>query len=124
MSVVRLLARDEVPDMIDDINHSKSVILFLDVGLPQREYFLQGSFDNLDVPFCITVGGAIDIWADAKKRTPKFIQSLGLEWFMRSMYDLSKARSILRHGGLFLKEVIFYHASDEPRVASFEKEVR
>ena len=50
----------------------------------------------------------IDIWADVKKRTPKAIQALGLEWLVRSIYDLSKARSILRYGGSFLLELLFY----------------
>lgn len=99
---------EDVAGIIDDINASKADILFLGLGMPQKEYFLDDYHQQIDVPFCITVGGAIDIWADAKKRTPKLIQAIGLEWFVRSMYDISKAKNILKYGGLFLKELVFY----------------
>lgn len=101
-------ADDDVAGIIEDINSTKPDILFLGLGMPQKEYFLDDYHDKLDVPFCITVGGAIDIWADAKKRTPKFIQAIGLEWFVRSMYDISKAKNIMKYGGLFLFELCFY----------------
>ena len=109
---------DEIPGIIEDINHAKPDILFLGLGMPQKEYFLHDYHAKLDVPFCITVGGAIDIWADAKKRTPKIIQAIGLEWFVRSIYDFSKFTSILKHGGKFLWELAFIrpitkrHAAD------------
>lgn len=99
---------DDIPGIIEDINASQPDILFLGLGMPQKEYFLHDYHDKLDVPFCITVGGAIDIWADAKKRTPKLIQAIGLEWFVRSIYDISKAKNILKYGGMFLKELVFY----------------
>lgn len=103
---------EDIPSIVEDINRSKPDILFLGLGMPQKEYFLHDHFDKLDVPFCITVGGAIDIWAEAKKRTPKLIQKMGLEWFVRSMYDISKAINILKYGGMFMSELIFYHAPE------------
>lgn len=100
----------EVPGIIEQINQSGADILLIGLGMPQKEYFLQEHRHELKIPFCITVGGAIDIWADAKKRTPKWIQTLGLEWLVRSMYDLSKARNILRYGWSFAKELVLYRA--------------
>ena len=99
---------DDVPAIIQEINDCKPDILFLGLGMPQKEYFLHDHHNQLDVPFCITVGGAIDIWAEAKMRTPRMIQQLGLEWFVRSIYDVSKAKNIIRYGGAFLKELVFY----------------
>ena len=101
-------SEEDVSGIIAQINEAKPDILFLGLGMPQKEYFLHDHHADMDVPFCITVGGAIDIWADVKKRTPKLIQAVGLEWLVRSMYDLSKARSILRYGGSFLWELLFY----------------
>ena len=75
--------------------------------MPQKEYFLVDHHEKLEVPFSITVGGAIDIWAEAKKRTAPFIQKMGLEWFVRSMYDSSKFLNIVRYGGSFANELIF-----------------
>lgn len=98
---------EDVPGIIEQINEAKPDILFLGLGMPQKEYFLVDHHEQLDVPFSITVGGAIDIWAEAKKRTPPFIQKIGLEWFVRSVYDSSKFLNILRYGGAFAKELVF-----------------
>jgi N-acetylglucosaminyldiphosphoundecaprenol N-acetyl-beta-D-mannosaminyltransferase len=76
--------------------------------MPQKEYFLVDHHKKINVPFCITVGGAIDIWAEAKKRTSPLIQKMGFEWFVRSAYDSSKFFNIIRYGGSFLKELIFF----------------
>ena len=96
----------DVPDLIADINAARPDILFLGLGLPQKEYFIADHFSEIDVRFCITVGGAIDIWAGAKKRAPVFVQKAGLEWLYRSVYDLSRAGLILRYGLSFMKDMI------------------
>ncbi len=96
----------DIPDIIQDINNSKPDILFLGLGLPQKEYFINDHLPKLDVPFCITVGGAIDIWAGAKKRAPAMVQKLGLEWLYRSFYDLSRSALIFRYGFSFLKDFL------------------
>lgn len=98
---------EEVPGIIDQINVCKPDILFLGLGMPQKEYFLVDHHEKLEVPFSITVGGAIDIWAEAKKRTAPFIQKMGLEWFVRSMYDSSKFLNIVRYGGSFCRDLVF-----------------
>lgn len=106
---------EEVPAIIEQINEYRPDILFLGLGMPQKEYFLVDHHSKLDVPFCITVGGAIDIWAEAKKRTPPLIQKMGLEWFVRSVYDRSKFLNIMRYGGAFIREMVFFRKSIEKK---------
>lgn len=96
---------DETCGIIDQINASKPDILFLGLGMPQKEYFIHNYSGSLNAAFCLTVGGAIDVWAGVKQRTPKMIQSLGLEWLYRSIYDKSKAINILRYSLIFLKDL-------------------
>lgn len=103
----------DVPQIISQINEAKPDILFLGLGMPQKEYFLVDNKNKLDVPFSITVGGAIDIWADAKKRTPKLIQKVGMEWLVRSAYDLSKAKNIIKYLGKFMWDLVFYKSPEK-----------
>lgn len=98
----------EIEKIIELINSSNSDILLLGLGLPQKEYFIHDHFNKINVKFCLAVGGAFDVWAGAKQRTPKFIQMIGLEWLYRSMYDKSKFMNIIKYGIIFLKDLIFY----------------
>jgi N-acetylglucosaminyldiphosphoundecaprenol N-acetyl-beta-D-mannosaminyltransferase len=96
----------DVEQLVAEINAARPDILLLGLGLPQKEYFLDDHFDELDVRFCLTVGGAIDVWAGAKTRAPALVQKLGLEWFYRSVYDASRAGLILRYGLNFVKDLV------------------
>src|SRR4030042_1702359 len=78
---------EEVPRIRDLINSSNANILLVGMGLPQKEYFIHDYFSKLNVNFALTVGGAFDMWAGKKKRTPQVFQKMGIEWLARSIYD-------------------------------------
>lgn len=99
---------DEVAGIVDQISDCRPDILLLGLGLPQKEYFLHDHLSKLDVGLCLPVGGAFDIWAGAKKRTPKLLQKMGCEWLYRSFYDVSRARLILQNGLRFAKDFVWY----------------
>jgi N-acetylglucosaminyldiphosphoundecaprenol N-acetyl-beta-D-mannosaminyltransferase len=99
---------EEIEEVISLINESDVDILFLGMGMPQKEYFVSDYIDKLNVKFCMAVGGAFDIWSGAKQRTPKIIQIIGLEWLFRSFYDKSKVLNITRYGLIFLKDLLVY----------------
>jgi N-acetylglucosaminyldiphosphoundecaprenol N-acetyl-beta-D-mannosaminyltransferase len=98
---------DDVDKVIDKIISSKADILFLGLGMPQKEYFIRDYFAKTTARFYLPVGGAFDIWAEVKKRTPKVVQKIGMEWFYRSFYDVSRARNIARYGLNFFGDFIF-----------------
>jgi N-acetylglucosaminyldiphosphoundecaprenol N-acetyl-beta-D-mannosaminyltransferase len=98
---------NEIPAVITAINKIKPDILFLGLGMPQKEYFVHDHLKELNVRFCLPVGGAIDIWAGAKKRTPPWLQKIGMEWFYRSFYDFSRAWNIIKYGAVFLKDLVW-----------------
>jgi len=49
-----------------------------------------------DIPVCIGIGGSLDIWAGEKKRAPKFIQELGLEWLYRTILEPRRIKRVLK----------------------------
>ncbi len=99
--------KKEIPFLLEEIKRKQADILFLGLGMPQKEYFLYDHFAKLQVPFALPVGGAFDIWSERKTRTPRLLQQLGLEWFYRSFYDYRKATNIIRYGIRFLKDLLF-----------------
>lgn len=98
---------EEVTSVVDDIANHKPDILFLGLGLPQKEYFVHDHLHATKARLCLTVGGAFDIWAGVKKRAPALVQSMGLEFLYRSFYDISRAGLIARYGLTFLKDYAF-----------------
>ncbi len=94
--------------ILAQINHCQPDIVLLGLGLPQKEYFIHDNFSRMSVGFCLPVGGAFDIWAGAKPRTATFIQQAGFEWLNRSLYDVSRARLIMKYGLTFAKDLLWY----------------
>jgi N-acetylglucosaminyldiphosphoundecaprenol N-acetyl-beta-D-mannosaminyltransferase len=58
-------------------------MLFVAMPTPRKEYFLGRWGPELDVPFSMGVGGAIDVVAGVTRRAPVGLQRLGLEWAYR-----------------------------------------
>ena len=88
--------------IVKRITGSHSDILFVALGMPQKEYFIGKYYKRLGVGIILPVGGGFDVFVGAKKRAPVLFQKLYLEWLWRSMYDMSRARLIIRNLPAFL----------------------
>lgn len=69
--------------LIENLRTSKPDILFVGLGSPKQEYFIEKVQQLL--PPCVTmgVGGTIDFISGTAHRAPKFLRSVGLEWLWR-----------------------------------------
>jgi N-acetylglucosaminyldiphosphoundecaprenol N-acetyl-beta-D-mannosaminyltransferase len=74
-------------EVIRRISDSKADILFVAFGSPKKEYWLSENLNNLNVPFCMGVGGSFDVLAGLTKRAPQWMQKFGLEWFYRFIQE-------------------------------------
>jgi N-acetylglucosaminyldiphosphoundecaprenol N-acetyl-beta-D-mannosaminyltransferase len=111
---------NDIEEIIENINHSNSDVLLLGLGMPQKEHFIHDYLDKIDVRFCLPVGGAFDIWAETKRRTPQTLQRMGIEWLYRSIYDRTRALSIARYGLVFSRDFLFLYGKRQK--ASFLEE--
>lgn len=69
--------------VIGDINEKKPDILFVALGAPRQEIWIDDNHDKLRVPLVIGVGGCFDVISGNLKRAPEFFQRSGLEWLYR-----------------------------------------
>ena len=99
---------EEIPEVLSNINRLQPDVLLLGLGMPQKEYFIADYFEKIQAKFFLPVGGAFDVWAGVKKRSPSFIQKAGLEWLYRTSYDNQKGKNIFKYGTNFLKDFLFY----------------
>ncbi len=82
--------RDEIDQIVDDINQSQADILFVGMGFPKQELFIYDHIKKLTVPVKVTVGGSFDVISGTLKRAPKWMQSAGIEWVYRLIQEPSR----------------------------------
>jgi len=78
---------NEEKRIVENIRNSKSDILFVGISSPKKELFLNQYINDLNVPFCMGVGGSFDIIAGKSKRAPYIFQRFGFEWFYRILQE-------------------------------------
>ncbi len=66
-----------------EIGHSAPDLLCVAFGAPKQEIWMQENRNRLRVGAILPVGAAFDTWAGLRRRAPRWIQRLALEWFFR-----------------------------------------
>jgi N-acetylglucosaminyldiphosphoundecaprenol N-acetyl-beta-D-mannosaminyltransferase len=75
------------PSLISRINKSSPDILIVGLGTPKQEAWIVQNKQELKVNVIISVGDGIKVFSGTKKRGPKFLQIIGLEWLVRLFFD-------------------------------------
>lgn len=98
--------------IIADINEKNPDILFVCLGFPKQERWIDAHQD-LNTKVAMGIGGSLDVFAGEVKRAPEIYQKLGLEWLYRLICQPSRfirmlalpkfAFTVLLHGRKFLK---------------------
>ena len=74
---------DNCEPIIEDIQKSNPWAIFVAMGSPRQEIFIEKVKDITNTKIYMGVGGVFDIFAGNLKRAPKWMISLGLEWLYR-----------------------------------------
>jgi N-acetylglucosaminyldiphosphoundecaprenol N-acetyl-beta-D-mannosaminyltransferase len=83
-------SREEEKELVARIKKEKPDLLFVGMGSPKQEEFVSRYRKELEVPVCMGVGGSFDVLSGKKKRAPRFLQQLGLEWSFRLFTEPSR----------------------------------
>lgn len=92
--------------IVNDINNSNPDIIFLGLGFPNQENWIDANKDKIKGRLIIGNGGVIDILSGTIKDTPEVYRKLGLEWLYRLVKDPSRIKRQLVIPKFMLK-VIF-----------------
>lgn len=79
-------ANDET-EMIESINSSGAQILFVAMGVPLQELWIDRNAEKLHVPVILGVGALFDFYSGAMPRAPQRLRQLGLEWLFRFVIE-------------------------------------
>ncbi|MCX8059407.1 MAG: WecB/TagA/CpsF family glycosyltransferase [Spirochaetes bacterium] len=73
----------EEKNIVTIIRKSSPDILFVAMGFPKQDIFINKYKESLNSKVMIGIGGTFDIFAGKKRRAPKFFIKNKLEWFYR-----------------------------------------
>lgn len=80
-------SEEEEENIVQEVKNSGADILFVAMGSPKKEIFLNKYIDKMQVPFVMGVGGSLDVVAGKVKRAPEWVQKLNSEWLFRLVQE-------------------------------------
>lgn len=83
-------------EIVMEINNSGATFLFVAMGFPLQETFLNRHYEELNANIIEDVGGSFDVLSGAVKRAPQWIQNLHLEWLYRSLTQKGRLNRIVQ----------------------------
>jgi N-acetylglucosaminyldiphosphoundecaprenol N-acetyl-beta-D-mannosaminyltransferase len=79
--------KEEAGERADRIRSAGADILFVGMGVPRQEIFIEEQWERLGVGMAIGVGGSFDVLAGLRARAPAWVQKIGMEWFYRLIQE-------------------------------------
>ena len=80
--------RNDTASVINEINESGADILYVCLGSPRQEKWIDENRKSLkSVKLFMGLGGSLDVYSGNAKRAPRIFIRLGLEWFYRLLSD-------------------------------------
>lgn len=74
---------DDCEDIVSDIEKKQPYAVFVAMGCPRQEIFIDKYLERFKCRFIMGVGGSFDVIAGKVKRAPKWMINLGMEWLYR-----------------------------------------
>jgi N-acetylglucosaminyldiphosphoundecaprenol N-acetyl-beta-D-mannosaminyltransferase len=111
----RPLSEAETDDVVERINRSRASVVWVGLGTPKQDFWMEAVRSRLDANVLVGVGAVFDFLSGAKKRAPVWMQRSGLEWLHRLIseprrlwrrYVLGNPEFVIRFGGQWVRERI------------------
>lgn len=83
-------------EAVAKVNAANADVLFVCLGAPKQEIFMQTHKEELNVRMMIGLGGSLDAFAGTMKRAPKWMIRMNLEWFYRLLKDPKRIGRMMR----------------------------
>ena len=74
---------EEEPEIVEEINRSGADIVFVCLGVPTQEKWIDRNLPKLQAKVLMGIGGSLDVFAGNVERAPEQWCNLGLEWLYR-----------------------------------------
>ena len=71
----------------DQIRATGADILFVGMGVPRQEHFIETQWERTGVGMAIGIGGSFDVLSGLRARAPAWVQKIGMEWCFRLVQE-------------------------------------
>lgn len=78
---------DSAAARAEQVRASGAQVLFVGMGCPRQEAFIDAHWERLGVGMAIGVGGSFDVLGGARYRAHRWIGQLGFEWLVRLVQE-------------------------------------
>ena len=82
-------------DIIEDVIKSEPWAIFVAMGSPRQEIFINKIMDRANTHIFMGVGGVFDIFAGELTRAPKWMLAFGLEWLHRVIQEPFRIKRLM-----------------------------
>jgi N-acetylglucosaminyldiphosphoundecaprenol N-acetyl-beta-D-mannosaminyltransferase len=76
-------SEEEERDFVSIINRAKPDVLWVALGLPKQEWWINRHLYELNVPVVVGIGAAFSFLSGAVRRAPRWVGDAGFEWLWR-----------------------------------------
>ena len=109
-------SRYEEPEIVEDIRNSGAGLLYVGMGNPLQEQWLDRNMARTGAHLGLTVGAFLDFQAGELPRAPAWMNRIGLEWIFRLATEPKRLwRRYLVGNPLFIWRVIRQRLGGRPR---------
>ncbi|SMG09755.1 WecB/TagA/CpsF family glycosyltransferase [Dethiosulfovibrio salsuginis] len=98
-------SEEEDLDVVQEIKDSGAKVLFVALGMPKQDVWLDKYLPDMDGVVGVGVGGSLDVVSGRLKRAPAGWQKIGMEWLYRLIQEPKRLRQDLDLG-LFVLMVL------------------
>lgn len=78
---------EEIAHINNILLKSNADLLFVGMGVPKQDIFIFENMQKYKIPMSFSIGATIDFIAGVKKRAPRWMTDMGIEWFFRLVND-------------------------------------
>lgn len=88
-------SEDQNQDVVGIIKSASPDLLFVALGSPRQEKWIEENFPLLGSLVAVGVGGSLDVLSGNAKRAPEWVRRLNLEWLARLLREPRRWRRML-----------------------------
>ena len=93
-------------EIIKDIKNSDPTVIFVALGAPKQEIFIDKCRKEMPEKVFIGIGGSFDVWAGIVERAPELYRILGIEWLYRTIKQPQRLKRIYKTLPIFAIKAI------------------